>query len=188
MNDRYHFERIIWKTLVFESWKRDRESRIEGEGNNNAFNEEKTSLVSNWYCLFRSSGACTRTMASSPSSFFPSLSLYLPFSASEFSLERTKRPRDIDVPSSPPSADGTRLSKKMFPGFLRGKKTLSFLIDRAFCSFHRYRCKRLWVIRRIKPPRALVFPTFSIYCTLFTLTVVLAPSDLLCRTTSANGM
>ena len=83
MNDRYHFERIIWKTLVFESWKQDRKSRIEGEGNNNAFNEEKTSLVSNWYCLFRSSGACTRTMASSPSSFFPlslshSLFLFLP--------------------------------------------------------------------------------------------------------------
>lgn len=109
-----HLEHIIWKTLIFESRKPDRKSRIEGErreGNNNAFNEEKTSLVSNGIAY---SEALARVRWV-PSLFFPFFffSIFF-FFCLEFSLERAKRPRDIDVPSSPPSAMAQSCRRRCF--------------------------------------------------------------------------
>lgn len=83
-----HLEHIIWKTLIFESRKPDRKSRIEGErreGNNNAFNEEKTSLVPNGIAY---SEALARVRWV-PSLFFPFFFFSISFFfCLEFSLER----------------------------------------------------------------------------------------------------
>lgn len=109
-----HLEHIIWKTLIFESRKPDRKSRIEGErreGNNNAFNEEKTSLVSNGIAY---SEALARVRWV-PSLFFPFFFFSISFFfCLEFSLEQAKRPRDIDVPSSPPSAMAQSCRRRCF--------------------------------------------------------------------------
>lgn len=189
-DDRYHFEHIIWKILVFESRKPDRKSRIEGgrEGKGTIMHLTKRRrlsfrmvlLIQKLWRVYQNDGF---RPSFSPSSFF---FLPLSFSVANFpSNERNDHATLTFHHLRHPRWH--KVVEEDVSGFLARKDPL-LLLSYRFCSFHRYRCKRLWVIRRIKPPRVLVFRTFSIHCALFTLTVVLAASDLLCRTTSANRM
>lgn len=195
-DDRYHFEDIIWKTLVFESRKPDRKSRIERgrregmEGTIMHLTRRRLSfrmvlLIQRLWRVYQNDGF------RSPSSFFFSLFLFLSRifprtnernGHATLTFHHLRHPRWHKVVEEDVSGFLARKASSSPSSF-----SSSFLIDRAFCSFHRYRCKRLWVIRRIKAPRVLLFRTLSIHCALFTR-VVLAASDLLCRTTSANTM